>query len=142
MFRGSVTEPSFGKLHHRFVYHRLLVHRYKFKICVHNSLQNNGMIQFVVKILAAGVRRAMESDVLASIQSMQFGKFQLILKFFEIFVNILSFGEGLFCACSAVRMAQVIQVFVHSYCTCVIIIMYFLFCCGAATQRGSWPPHS
>jgi len=45
---------------------------------VHNSLQNNGMVLFVVKILAAGVRRAMGSDVLASILSMQFGKFQRI----------------------------------------------------------------
>jgi hypothetical protein len=76
VFPSSDTEPSFGKLHHRFVYHRF--HSYKFKICVHNSLQNNGMVLFVVKILAAGVRRAMESDVLASILSMQFGKFQRI----------------------------------------------------------------
>jgi hypothetical protein len=42
------------------------------------------MVLVVVKILAAGFRRAMDSDVLASILSMQFGKFQRILKFFEI----------------------------------------------------------
>ena len=23
-----------------------------------------------------------------------------------------------------------------------IFIYLFIFCCGAATQRGSWPPHS
>ena len=34
------------------------VHSYKFKICAHNNLQNNGIVLFVVKILAAGVRRA------------------------------------------------------------------------------------
>jgi len=63
---------------------------------------------FVVKILAAEVWRAMDSDVLASILSMQFGKFQRILKSFEISVNISSFGEGICCACSAVHMAQVV----------------------------------
>jgi len=82
------------------------VHSNKFKICVHNSLQNNGMVLFVVKILAAGVRRAVESDVLASILSMQFVKFQRILKCFEISVNISSVGEGICCACSAVHVAQ------------------------------------
>ena len=84
------------------------VHSYKFEICVHNSLHNTGMVLFVVKILAAGVRRAMESDVLASIHSMQFGKFQQILKSFEISVNISSVGEGIYCACSAVHMAYVV----------------------------------
>jgi len=84
------------------------VHSYKFKICVHNSLQNNGMILSVVKILAAGVRRAINSNVLASILSMQFGKFQRILKSFEISVNISSFEEGICCACSEVHMAQVV----------------------------------
>jgi hypothetical protein len=64
------------------------------------------MVLFVVKILAAGVRRAMESDVLASVRSMQFGKFQRILKYFEISVNISSLAEAIFCACSAVHMAQ------------------------------------
>ena len=73
------------------------------------------MVVFVVNILAAGVRRAMESDVLASILSMQFGKFQLILKSFEISVNISSFGEGICCACGAVHMTQVVYIFVHSY---------------------------
>jgi len=100
-FQALITEPSFGKLHHRFVYHRLL-HRYKFKICVHNSLQNNGMVLFVVKILAAGGQWCL------NILSMQFGKFQRILKSFEISVNISSFGEGICCACSAVHMAQVV----------------------------------
>jgi hypothetical protein len=66
------------------------------------------MVLFVVKILAAGVRRAMESDVLASILSTQFGKFQRILKSFEISVNISSVGEGMFCACSAVHMPQAV----------------------------------
>jgi len=84
------------------------VHSYKFNICVHNSLQNNGMALFVVKILTAGVRRAMNSDVLASILLMQFGKFQRILKSFEISINISSFGEGIYCACGAVHMAQVV----------------------------------
>jgi hypothetical protein len=64
------------------------------------------MVLFVVKILAAGVRRAMESDVLASVLSMQFGKFQRMLKSFEISVHISSFGEGICCACRAVYMAQ------------------------------------
>jgi hypothetical protein len=82
------------------------VYSYKFKICVHNSLQNNRLALFVVKILAAGVRRAMNSDVLASILSMQFGEFQRILKSFEISVNISSFGQGICRARSAVRMAQ------------------------------------
>jgi hypothetical protein len=66
------------------------------------------MVLFVVKILAARVWRAMNSDVLASILSMQFGKFQLILKSFEISVNISSVGEGICCACSVVHMAQVV----------------------------------
>jgi hypothetical protein len=66
------------------------------------------MVLFVVRILAAGVRRAMESDVLASIFSTQFGKFQRILKSFEISVNISSVGEGICCACSGVYMAQVV----------------------------------
>jgi hypothetical protein len=72
------------------------------------------MILFVVKILAAGVRRALNSDVLASTLSMQFGKFQRISKSFEISVNISSVGEGMCCACSAAHMAQVVQIFVHS----------------------------
>ena len=76
LFPSSDTEPSFGRLHHRFVYIGSYVHSYKFKICVHNSLQNNGMVRFVAKILAAGVRWAVDSDVLASILSMQLGKFQ------------------------------------------------------------------
>ena len=83
------------------------VHRYKFKIYIHNSPRNNGMVLSVVKMLAAGVRRAMESDVLASMLSMQFGKFKRILKYFEISVNISSVGEGIHCACRAVHMAQV-----------------------------------
>ena len=87
---------------------RSYVHIHKFKISVHNSLQNNGMVLFVVKILAAGVRRAMDSDVLASIFSMQFVKFQRILKPFEISLNISSFGEGICYVCSAVHMAQVV----------------------------------
>jgi len=51
------------------------------------------MVLFVVNIMAAGARRAMESDVLASILSMQFGKFQRILKSFEISVKISFVGE-------------------------------------------------
>jgi len=82
------------------------VHSYKFKICVHNSLQNNGMTLFVVKILAAGVRQAMDSDVLVYILSMQFGKFQRTLKSFEISLSFSSVGAGICCACSAVHMAQ------------------------------------
>ena len=39
------------------------VHNYKFKICVHTCLQNNGMELFVVNILPAGVRQEMHSDV-------------------------------------------------------------------------------
>jgi hypothetical protein len=77
-------------------------------MCVNNSLQSNGMVLFVIKILADGVRRALDSDVLASILSMQVGKFQRILKSFDIFVNISSVGEGIQCAYSAVHMAQVI----------------------------------
>ena len=42
------------------------VHSYKFKICIHNSRQNNGMALLVVKILAAEVRRAMDSDVICT----------------------------------------------------------------------------
>ena len=53
-------------------------------------------------------RRAVNSDVLASILSIQFGKFQRILKSFEISVNISSFGEGIRSACSAVHVAQVV----------------------------------
>ena len=41
---------------------------------------------------------------------MQFGKFQQILKSFEISVNISSVGEGLCFACSAVHMAQGVPV--------------------------------
>jgi hypothetical protein len=66
------------------------------------------MVLFVVKILAAGVRRAMNYDVLASILSMQFGKLQRMLKSFEISVNISSYGEGICCACSAVHIVQVV----------------------------------
>jgi len=64
------------------------------------------MVLFVVKILAAGVRRAMDSDVLVSVLSMQFGKFQLILKSFEISLNMSSVGEDIPCASRAVHMAQ------------------------------------
>jgi len=64
------------------------------------------MVLFVVKILAAGFRWAMDSDVFASILSIQFGKFQRILKSFDISVNISSLGEGIYCACRAVHMAQ------------------------------------
>ena len=56
------------------------------------------MVLFVVKILAAGVRWAMDSDVFASILPMQFGKFRRILKSFEISVNISSVVEGICCA--------------------------------------------
>jgi hypothetical protein len=48
------------------------------------------MALFIVKILAAGVRRAVDSDVLVSVLSMQFGKFQRILKSFEISLNMSS----------------------------------------------------
>jgi hypothetical protein len=34
------------------------------RICIHNSLQNEGMALLVVKILAARVQWAMDSDVL------------------------------------------------------------------------------
>ena len=51
------------------------------------------MVLFVVKTLADGVRRAVNSDVLASMLSMQFVKFRLKLKPFEISVNISSVGE-------------------------------------------------
>jgi hypothetical protein len=71
------------------------------------------MVLFVAEILAAGVRRAMNSDVLASILPMQFAKFQPILKSFKISVNISYFGEGVCCACSPVRMVQVVWIFVH-----------------------------
>jgi len=116
VFPSSKAGPSFGKLYHRFVYHRLL-RPHKFKIRVHNSLQNNGMVLYVVKIMAAGVRRAINSDGIASIRSLQFGKFQRILKSFEISVNISSFREGICWACSGVHMAQVFYIFVHSYCS-------------------------
>jgi hypothetical protein len=53
------------------------------------------MVLFVVKILAAGVRRALNSDVLAATLSIQLGKIQPILKSFEISVNISSSGEGI-----------------------------------------------
>ena len=67
------------------------VHSYKFKICVRNSLQNNGMVLFVVKIMAAGVRRAMNSDVLASILSKQFGKFLANIEVFRNFCKYFIF---------------------------------------------------
>ena len=89
------------------------VRSYKFKICVHNSLQNNGMILFVVKILAAGFRRAMESDVFSIYTSNAiWKKFQGILKSFAISWNISSVGEGICCACRAVRMAQVVSLII------------------------------
>ena len=63
---------------------------------------------FVVKILAIGFGRAMDSDVLASILLIQFGKLQRILKTLEISVHILSVGEGISFARSAVHMAQIV----------------------------------
>jgi hypothetical protein len=75
---------------------------------VHNSLHNNGMLLFVVKILAAGFRRAINSDVLASILSMQFGKFPANIEFFRNFCKYFIFVEGICCACRAVDMAQVV----------------------------------
>jgi hypothetical protein len=42
------------------------IHSYKFKICIHNSLQNNGMILLVVKTLAARIWRAFNSNVLST----------------------------------------------------------------------------
>jgi hypothetical protein len=56
------------------------------------------MVLFVVKIFAASVRWAMDCDVPVSIFSKQFGKFQRILKNFEISVNISSVGAGIYCA--------------------------------------------
>jgi len=64
-------------------------------ICIHNSLQNNGMALFVVKTLADGVRRAMDSDVLCIYHlNAIWRKFHPILKSFEISVNISSVGGG------------------------------------------------
>jgi len=75
-------------------------------------MKNNGMTLFVVKILAAGVRRVMDSDVLVSILSMQFGKLQRIQKCFEIYLIISSAGEGICRACSVVHLAQVVHSFI------------------------------
>ena len=33
------------------------------------------------------------------------------------------------------------NIYVHLY-IYIYIYTFFFFCCGAATQRGSWPPHS
>jgi hypothetical protein len=49
---------------------------YKFKICVYNSQQKNGMVLFVVKILAARDQRTVDSDCFPSVLPVQFGKFQ------------------------------------------------------------------
>jgi hypothetical protein len=55
---------------------------------------------------------------LESILSIQFGKFQQILKFHEISLNISSVGKGTYCACRVVHMAQIVHPFIHSFCSC------------------------
>ena len=50
----------------------------------------------------------MDSNVLASILSIQFGKFQRILNTFEISVNSSCVGEGTVFVRSAVHTAQVV----------------------------------
>jgi hypothetical protein len=60
---------------------------YKFKICVHNSLQNNGTVLFVVKILAARVRRAFDSDMLPIYTSNTIWKIPVNTEVFRIFLK-------------------------------------------------------
>ena len=99
---------------------------YIFKICFHNCLQNNGMTLFVVKILAVGYRRVMDSDVLCICTLNAIWKIGRILKSFAISLNISSVGEGICCACRAVHMAQVVYIFIHSYCSYCIPCNHFI----------------
>jgi len=78
------------------------------KICIHSCLKNDGMALFVVKILAAEFSGQWILMYFASILSMQFGKFQGILKFSTISLNISSAGKGICCTCRAVHKAQVL----------------------------------
>jgi hypothetical protein len=80
------------------------------------------MARFVVKILAAGIRRAMDSEVLASILSMQFGKFQQILKSFKISVNISS----LVCMYVYIYVCMYVCMYVRTY-VCMYVCTYVLY---------------
>lgn len=107
------------------------VHSYIFKICFHNCLQNNGMTLFVVKILAVGFRRVMDSDALCICTLNAIWKIGRILKSFAISLNISSVAEGIFCACRAVHRAQVVYIFIHSFihiaATVYLVIILLLF---------------
>jgi hypothetical protein len=62
----------------------------------------------VVKILAAGVRRAFGSDVLSIYASNAI---------WEILANFLKYscvGDGICCACRAVHMAQVVSLIIDA----------------------------
>ena len=61
------------------------VHSQKLSVCIHNRLHNTGMVLFVVKILAVAVRRAMESDVHASILSIAIWKITANIEVFRNF---------------------------------------------------------
>jgi hypothetical protein len=67
------------------------VHSYKSKICIRNSRQKNGMALFLVKILADGVRRAMDSDVLCIYPFNAIWKFPANIKVFLNFCKYLFF---------------------------------------------------
>ena len=58
-----------------------------------------------------------------SILSMQFGKFQRILKSLAVSLNISSVGDGICCAYRADHMAQVV-IHIAATINCVIMIMY------------------
>jgi hypothetical protein len=53
---------------------------------------------------------------------MQFGKFQRLLKSFESFKNICCVGEGIFCACRAVHMAQVVSFIIDTMTGLLVLI--------------------
>jgi hypothetical protein len=67
-------------------------HSYKFKIFAHSSLQNKGTVVFVVKMLAAVVRRALDSDVLSMYISNAIWKTPANVEVFRaIYINIFFF---------------------------------------------------
>jgi len=90
------------------------VHSYKFKICIHNSLQNNGMVLFVVKILAAGVWRAFDTDMLSIYTFNTIWKIPASIEVFDNFLKYFFCWKSVCCACRAVHMAQVVTLIVDA----------------------------
>jgi len=70
------------------------------------------MLLFVVKILAAGVRRAFDSDMFSIYTSNAIWKIPANIEVFRSFLKYFSVGEGICCACRAVHMVQLVSLII------------------------------